>query len=104
MKTIIAAVALALVTCASANADTRTQTTTRCERDFMGAYVCRSVATSGTEQPDRAPVMTTQEQAEAEARDAEWVAYCRPRIEQGRDGIERYRYAKAGCEFGRSRD
>jgi hypothetical protein len=42
--------------------------------------------------------------AEAAERERQWQARCRPVAEQDRYGVARYRYAAAGCEFGRSRD
>ena len=37
-------------------------------------------------------------------RDAKWVKYCDPKIYTDKYGVERYRYAKPGCEFGLTED
>jgi hypothetical protein len=35
-------------------------------------------------------------------KDQAWVAFCKPTIEVDKYGVERYRYAHEGCEFGRT--
>jgi len=44
------------------------------------------------------------EAREAEARDKLWLARCRPTTEYDQYGMKRFRYAAAGCEFGRYED
>ncbi|GIK81954.1 MAG: hypothetical protein KJZ73_08720 [Pseudorhodoplanes sp.] len=44
------------------------------------------------------------ERGEALARDRKWLAYCKPVLVKDRYGVSRYRYARPGCEFGRSED
>jgi len=44
------------------------------------------------------------EEAEFAERDRKWVAYCRPVIKPDRYGVERYHYARPGCEYGRLQD
>ena len=39
---------------------------------------------------------------ESIARDRKWLAFCKPVIVKDHYGVERYVYAKPGCEFGRS--
>lgn len=41
------------------------------------------------------------EQAETEARVAQWEAFCKPVVVYGEDGIGRYRYAHKNCDMGR---
>ena len=44
---------------------------------------------------------TEKEAAEATERDRLWLARCRPTTEHDQYGVKHYRYAAAGCEFGR---
>ena len=37
---------------------------------------------------------------EGSARDRAWVEACKPQIVTNREGIDRYAYAKRGCEYG----
>ena len=39
---------------------------------------------------------------QSEERDRKWLAYCKPVLIKDRYGVERYHYAKPGCEFGHS--
>ena len=41
------------------------------------------------------------EEAEAAERERLWLARCRPTVEHDQYGVRRYRYAAAGCEYGR---
>jgi hypothetical protein len=41
---------------------------------------------------------------EAEERDKKWVARCKPTTWQDHYGVTRVRYAKPGCEFGKTED
>jgi hypothetical protein len=41
------------------------------------------------------------EAAEAAERERPWLARCKPAAEHDQYGVKRYRYAAAGCEFGR---
>jgi hypothetical protein len=104
MKTIVISFVLAAASMAMAHAQTTGTTTSKCERDFMGARVCTSTTTTGVDEPQRPPrPPTAQEQAEIDARDARWEDYCKPQIVQGQDGIDRYQYSRQGCEFGKSK-
>jgi hypothetical protein len=47
---------------------------------------------------------SVQEEAEFAERDRKWVAYCRPVIKPDRNGVERYHYARPGCEYGKTQD
>ena|SRR5712671_4099433 len=101
MKTIAISFALATASVAMAHAQATT-TQTKCTRDFQGDYACTT--TTNPSDPNRPPPkMTTQEQAEIDARATRWEEYCKPQIVQDRDGIDRYRYAKPGCDMGKSR-
>ncbi len=42
------------------------------------------------------------EQRESIARDRKWLSFCKPEIVTDRYGVGRYRYARPGCEYGRS--
>jgi len=94
---------LPLLTCA-ALAATAAQGQTivdTCQRTLPGGYTCTTqfVPPAAPEPPARP---TPEEQARVDARAEKWEAYCRPRIVQDRDGVERYRYAHPGCDVGRT--
>jgi hypothetical protein len=42
--------------------------------------------------------------AESRAREARWVARCKPQLRSDRYGVNRYVYAAPGCEYGQDRD
>jgi hypothetical protein len=44
---------------------------------------------------------TEREAAESAERERLWLARCRPVADTDQYGVKRYRYAAAGCEFGR---
>lgn len=48
--------------------------------------------------------ISEEEARRSEARDRKWMSYCKPVLVEDRYGVARYRYAKPGCEFGRSED
>ena len=55
--------------------------------------------------PHVRPVRTLDDQPiskESIARDRKWLAFCKPVIVKDRYGVERYHYARTGCEFGRA--
>jgi hypothetical protein len=105
MKRTLIALALALAASAAQAQSTTTTSTSKCGRDFMGNSVCTSSSTTGSNAPEdtRGPRISKKEAAEIEARDVAWVAFCQPKITTGRDGIDRYSYAREGCEYGRSK-
>jgi hypothetical protein len=43
---------------------------------------------------------TDEDVAAAAERDRKWVEYCKPVIRPDRNGVGRYYYAAAGCEYG----
>lgn len=98
MKTAFFVVAIAAV---PFTADAQT-TRSSCGTNFMGTYTCTTDtfrdAPSTVGQSSR---QARKEQAESGARDAQWEAYCEPKIVQGLDGIDRYQYARPGCEYGK---
>jgi hypothetical protein len=49
----------------------------------------------------KAPALTDEDVAGAEARDRRWVERCSPLIRQDHFGMPRYSYSAPGCEFGR---
>jgi hypothetical protein len=44
---------------------------------------------------------SSEEVAETTERDRLWQARCRPTVHQDAYGVNRYRYAAAGCEYGK---
>ena len=72
-----------------------------CQPTPQGGYNCTTqILPPSTPEPPARP--TPEEQARSDARAEQWEAYCRPRIVQDRDGVERYRYAHPGCDVGRT--
>jgi len=47
-------------------------------------------------------VLTDAEAAALKAEDDKWLAFCKPVREPDNEGVIHLRYAKKGCEFGRS--
>ena len=52
-------------------------------------------------EPKEAEAPTEKELAEARERDKNWLARCKPVVQQDSYGVPRYVYAAAGCEYGR---
>jgi hypothetical protein len=77
--------------------------TTSCVRTG-GAATCTSIWRSGLGGSAEPALWTPRAQRDAAAsaeRERLWLARCRPVAEFDRYGVKRYRYAAAGCEFGR---
>lgn len=52
----------------------------------------------------QAPVAAAEMSPEAQERDRKWLERCKPMGRQDEYGITRLRYAKPGCEFGKTED
>jgi hypothetical protein len=77
--------------------------TTTCVRTG-GAATCTTIWKRGLGDSVEPALWTPRAQRDAAAsaeRERLWLARCRPVAEFDRYGVKRYRYAAAGCEFGR---
>ena len=82
------------------------ETTMRREHDGTKTYT--STHTPGPQecrQPREAPPTAARRNGvwtgyQGSPRDKAWVEACKPRIVTDREGIDRYTYAKRGCEYG----
>ena len=94
-----AAIALSLITLASANAGTVIDLS--CVGPAKSFNCAAQWGTAGDPYVRQVPeVLGEAEQARLAARDHKWLARCRPVIERDRYGVARYYYAAPGCEFG----
>jgi hypothetical protein len=99
MRTIVLSLALASLAATAAQAQVERRT---CGPNWMGGYVCTTETYRESTVGSGDGKLSREERAEADKRSAKWEAYCQPKVVQGTDGIDRYQYAKAGCEFGKS--
>jgi hypothetical protein len=70
----------------------------------VGAFSCTTQwhrAGGGQVYPWQIDARQTAASAE---RERKWLARCRPIARQDQFGVSRYRYAAAGCEFGKTED
>jgi hypothetical protein len=70
------------------------------QRDFQRDPYVRHVR--GDEGYRDAPEAVERDRQESIARDRKWLAFCKPVLAKDQYGVERYLYAKPGCEFGRA--
>ena len=69
-----------------------------------GGMACIKIYRDGITDPHirQAPeIRGEREIAEADERDRQWVARCRPIARHDAYGVKRYEYAAAGCQYGR---
>jgi hypothetical protein len=100
--------ALALLALSMMSAPARSQPadgsyTNNCFGRFFGTYNCVSTFRGGWRHPHVIAVsgpQSAEERAPADARDRRWANRCRPVTRTDRYGMQRYRYAENGCEFG----
>jgi hypothetical protein len=96
---LIAAVTLACTTTAQADGSV----TTSCV-GIRGAATCTTIWKRGLGDSVEPALWTPRAQRDAAAsaeRERLWLARCRPVADFDDYGVKRYRYAAAGCEFGR---
>jgi hypothetical protein len=100
--------ALALLALSMMSAPARSQPvegahTFNCYGRFFGTHSCVSTFRGGWRHPHVIAVpgpQSAEERAAADARDRRWANRCRPVTHPDRYGMQRYRYAESGCEFG----
>lgn len=86
-------------------------TTTNCRHSYIAGVTCSTTTIESAPPVAPRPLSLNEERAareydallarEAQERDAKWVQFCKPVIELGSDGINRYRYAHRNCDMGR---
>jgi hypothetical protein len=113
MKTIYAiALAAAILISETAGAGTTvTTSSTNCRRSAYGPATCTTTTTKNDDADqanstpkEKSAAQARREQQEADARDRQWEAYCKPTGVVDKFGITRLQYAHQGCEFGISED
>jgi hypothetical protein len=72
---------------------------TKCSTDLFRNETC----TTTKLEPPPPPGLPTKREArqaacETRERERQWRAYCRPEVYVDRDGLQRYRYARRGCD------
>lgn len=75
------------------------------QRDFPRNPHVRHVhgnGVHGSGQHQDSSEVIERERQESLARDRKWLAFCKPVMVVDRFGVNRYAYAKPGCEFGRA--
>ncbi|WP_375413684.1 hypothetical protein [uncultured Bradyrhizobium sp.] len=109
MKTLFAiAMSAAVLASWSAHAETTVSTvSTSCKSSAYGPSKCTTTTTtgSGSESTNQRQMSIVEERIyreEKEARIRKWEEFCKPTSFIDDMGITRLRYAKAGCDLGRS--
>src|ERR1043165_1317300 len=69
-----------------------------------GAMTCTSYWRHGVSSQYLPWKVDVRETAASAERERKWLARCRPVAQEDALGISRYRYAAAGCEFGKIED
>jgi hypothetical protein len=69
-----------------------------------GAFTCTTQWRHGTTSQYLPWRVDARETAASAERERKWLARCRPLATEDQLGISRYRYAAAGCEFGKVED
>jgi hypothetical protein len=76
---------------------------TTCLR-VAGAFTCTTQWRHGVSSQYLPWLVDARETAASAERERKWLARCRPVATEDPLGISRYRYAAAGCEFGKTED
>ena len=98
MKAVYLLVALVL---ASNSAQAWEVSTSCVSSPYYGTASCRTVGSEGP--PTRDYAQEAEDLKAKQQRMKEWVAFCKPASVQDKFGVDRLVYARANCDFGRTR-